>query len=135
MLILQNINLELKSALRTKYWFYQTLLYLNVNLIKHMFGKRLIEKETIDMYHTYGHDSLWKQISTPINVGSRISRGIQSAHKARQILVKLLLSILTSCSTFFPPFSTSFHHCRDSLAFSCVCLCFMLQSILLGDIQ
>ena len=27
MLILQNINLELKSALRTKYWFYQTLLY------------------------------------------------------------------------------------------------------------
>ena len=28
MLILQNINLELKSALRTKYWFYQTLLYL-----------------------------------------------------------------------------------------------------------
>ena len=27
--------------------------YLNVNLIKHMFGKRLIEKETIDMYHTY----------------------------------------------------------------------------------
>ena len=28
MLILQNINLELKSALRTKYLFYQTLLYL-----------------------------------------------------------------------------------------------------------
>ena len=30
MLILQNINLELKSALRTKYWFYQTLLYIAV---------------------------------------------------------------------------------------------------------
>ena len=28
MLILQNINLELKSALRTKYLFYQTLLYI-----------------------------------------------------------------------------------------------------------
>ena len=27
MFILKNINLELKSALRTKYWFYQTLLY------------------------------------------------------------------------------------------------------------
>ena len=27
MFTLVNINLELKSALRTKYWFYQTLLY------------------------------------------------------------------------------------------------------------
>ena len=34
MLILQNINLELKSALRTKYWFYQTLLYDFENMIK-----------------------------------------------------------------------------------------------------
>ena len=51
---------------------------------------------------TCRHNFCW-----PINVDSRISTGIQSAHKARQILVKLLLSILTSCSTFFPPFSTS----------------------------
>ena len=36
MLILQNINLELKSALRTKYWFYQTLLY-NVQCTGHVF--------------------------------------------------------------------------------------------------
>ena len=34
MLILQNINLELKSALRTKYWFYQTLLYSSVRVLK-----------------------------------------------------------------------------------------------------
>ena len=30
MFILKNINLELKSALRTKYIFYQSLLYMEV---------------------------------------------------------------------------------------------------------
>ena len=36
MLILQNINLELKSALRTKYWFYQTLLYWLIILMRNI---------------------------------------------------------------------------------------------------
>ncbi len=36
MLILQNINLELKSALRTKYWFYQTLLYMEYKVLSQM---------------------------------------------------------------------------------------------------
>ena len=45
MFILKNINLELKSALRTKYLFYQSLLYIAFSPTRDMLGLQRMESK------------------------------------------------------------------------------------------